>query len=233
MQVSQKSLVTASGADQSPFFYILGIFLLSFLLVVGIVERPAYSYSYSFNLANFIHTAGAGTSADTDATATVTQFRNDLQQQINQALGNYVDNSSRQAKEIHDRWDTVTIFGTCLQLQLKFHDILRSINKASSFSFWGDLFAAIIYEVVSYIETSVCQYIATEVNNLLNSVCLPLPKLGFNINMQQPRSVTCNGLSLGNSLFALQAGGVSPAQAAELLHMRYSPTSPSQTGLRP
>jgi hypothetical protein len=70
-------------------------------------------------------------------------------------------------------------------------DLLTSVTSAV---------AMVVLGVLSAVLNQVCQFIVTGINALLSSVCIPVPKLDFNLNMSMPGMPTtsCDGMSLMN-----------------------------------
>ena len=83
--------------------------------------------------------------------------------------------------------------GACMIKIMGYFDVIGKILTGTL-----SVVAAVIFGAVSMLINYVCQAIVTEINNLLASVCLPLPKLGFNLTLPQLQQQSCDGISLQN-----------------------------------
>ncbi|MDD5585646.1 MAG: hypothetical protein PHY92_01650 [Alphaproteobacteria bacterium] len=83
--------------------------------------------------------------------------------------------------------------GACmLKLMTYFNTISEILSGAVS------LIGTIVIGVLSKILSSICEFIVTGINNLLASICIPVPNLGFNLSLPQLTSQSCDGISLQN-----------------------------------
>ena len=91
------------------------------------------------------------------------------------------------------------------------------------------LIAAVIMGVLYAVLNYVCEFVVTAINNLLASICLPVPNLGLNLKLPSLQHDTCAGISLQN--FISVSGGMSgmPAYSIPNMSLLVPRSSPSTT----
>ena len=191
---------------------VVGFALVLMVLAGGVGSAGATGISFNSNslIKKFTHCYGPTCSAaNSAARQSVQDARDAINHMINDAIADHNNNVGTQMKIAHDQWDTAEVFGTCIKIKMKFYDVIRLINSASSASIFSFIRDNIVIPLAAAIVNYACQYIVSTVNNILQSICLPLPNFGFSLAFSRPRTKTCDGLSLGNNLFSLQSGGMS------------------------
>ncbi|MDD5585647.1 MAG: hypothetical protein PHY92_01655 [Alphaproteobacteria bacterium] len=83
--------------------------------------------------------------------------------------------------------------GACMLKLMTYFDQIGSILSGTI-----TLIGAILIGLLKTILTSVCNFIVTGINNLLASICIPVPNLGFSLSLPQLTSQSCDGISLQN-----------------------------------
>ena len=79
---------------------------------------------------------------------------------------------------------------SCIGYVFTIMDTIRGlISKVSAIE-------AMIEAIVKTLLEQVCNYIAAAINNVLASVCLPIPNFGLSMSLPSMSSKSCNGLSL-------------------------------------
>lgn len=84
----------------------------------------------------------------------------------------------------------------CIDKILLYFDIIRGLLAGAS---WIE---GIIATLISTVFNAVCEYavaaITTVVNNVLDSICIPIPSLSFSIDLPSIDRKSCDGLSLSD-----------------------------------
>jgi hypothetical protein len=83
--------------------------------------------------------------------------------------------------------------GACMLKLMTYFDQIGKILSGTV-----SLIGSILIGIITKILTSVCEFIVTGINNLLASICIPVPKLGFSLSLPQLQAQSCDGVSLQN-----------------------------------
>jgi hypothetical protein len=77
------------------------------------------------------------------------------------------------------------------------------------------LIATAVLGLVTWLIGYVCKYVVTTINNLLASICLPIPNLSLSMSLPSLQSKSCDGISLLNVISvkgsSLGGGGSLPS----------------------
>lgn len=81
----------------------------------------------------------------------------------------------------------------CIREIIGYFDILKNILSGTL-----SLVATAVLSLMNWLVSYVCKFIITGINNLLASVCLPVPNLNLSMSLPSLESKSCDGISLQN-----------------------------------
>ncbi len=128
-----------------------------------------------------------------------------LQSAMNQASVAYQTAAMTAAEQAYRKM-TVTDLSACIMKLQTYWSIIKGLLMATI-----DGLAALIVALLEGLITQICNYIVTAINNLLASICIPVPNLSFSFSLPSLASESCDGFSLLNFMSINGAGSPFPA----------------------
>lgn len=116
----------------------------------------------------------------------------------------------------------------CISKLMWYFDFVRALLAGSA---WIE---GVIAQIVMTVLDSLCEYvieaIVVPIENLLNSFCIPIPNISFEMNLDNLSRESCNGLTIGSAV-AVGAGLLTPAEVQSGLHTALTDAIPAINSL--